>query len=171
LSAWEGGNAAINSLHLALHVHLDEADRDKATIAFSTALKTDDRAQSVRQAAAAFLDADFGENRVEAAKLKKQLKSALARYVGWVARRNELAHGYVTEAQCPDYSLDEQPIVTVYALLPSHARSDRWYNAEPEWNYLASEVDEYAQQFSYLDDTLEQLAAKTAELSASRSRE
>ncbi len=51
-----------------------------------------------------------------------------------------------------------QPLVTVYALLPSHVRTDRWFHGEPEWNYLAEEIEEFARQFAYLDDALEELA-------------
>jgi hypothetical protein len=114
--------------------------------------------------AASFLAADFGDRSDDAARIKKKLKSALSSYVEWAVRRNELAHGCVTSAQCPDYRLSEQPIVTVYALLPSHARTDRWYHAEPEWNYLAAEIREFAHGFSHLDDVLEALARQVAEL-------
>lgn len=170
LSGWEGVNAAANSLYYSLQAHLGPSDKESAAKKFEGLPKTHDRAQLIRQAAAAFLDADFGERRDEAAKFKKQVKSVLSQYVGWVARRNELAHGYVTVAQCPDYTKDAQPTVTVYALFPSHARTDRWYSAEPEWNYLAKEVGEFAYQFLHLDDALEALARRAAELCAVRSQ-
>jgi hypothetical protein len=168
LSAWEGTNAAINSLHQSLQIHLGQIEREAATSSFELLQKTHDRAQSVRQLAACFLAADFGDRRDDAARIKKKLNSALSSYVGWATRRNELAHGYVTSAQCPDYRLSDQPVVTVYALLPSHARTDRWCHAEPEWNYLAAEIREFAFRFSLLDEALEALAWKVAELSKFR---
>jgi hypothetical protein len=164
LSAWEGANAAINSLHQALLMNLGQTEREAATSSFELLQKTHDRAQSVRHIAASFLAADFGERRDDAARIKKKLYSALSSYVEWAARRNELAHGCVTSAQCPDYRLSEQPMITVYALLPSHARTDRWYHAEPEWNYLTTEIREFARRFSLLDEVLEGLARQVAEL-------
>lgn len=168
LSAWEGINAAVNSLHHSLQIHLGESERDAAKNSFELLKKTDERAQGVRELAGSFLAADFADRRDDAARLKKKLKFALSSYLGWATRRNELAHGYVTSAQCPDYRLAEQPTITVYALLPSHARTDRWYHAEPEWNYIAAELREFAHRFSLLDEAIEALARQVAELSAFR---
>ena len=170
LSAWEGVNAALDSLFYSLQSRINPGEIENSIKTFATVHKTHDRAKSIREAADEFLMGDFGEERAKAAKIRKKLKSTLARYVGWVARRNDLAHGYVTEAQGPDYTLDEQPIVTSYALLPSHARPDRWYNSEPDWNYLALEIFEFAQHFSHLDDTLEGLAVTVAELGEFRTQ-
>jgi hypothetical protein len=164
LSAWEGVNAAANSLFHALHSHMAPADRDAATKAYDGQHKTHDRAQILRVAGEEFLTADFKEMRDEAAKFKRRHKELVGQYVEWAARRNDLAHGYVTEAQSPDYSREDQPIVTVYALLPSHARVDRWYHEEPEWNYLATEIEEIARRFRFLDDELEKLARKVGDL-------
>ncbi|QGG91521.1 hypothetical protein GH983_14005 [Agrobacterium sp. MA01] len=91
-------------------------------------------------------------------KLRKRIVSTTTRYIGWAARRNELAHGYVTQTQSPDYSQPSQRIVTAYALLPSHARSNLWFDAEPEWNYLASDINEFARQFQNLDESFQDLA-------------
>ena len=168
LSAWEGINAALNSLHQSFQIHLGESEREAATNSFEPLKKTDERALAVRKLAGLFLAADFGDRRDDAARIKKKLNLALSSYVGWATRRNELAHGYVTSAQCPDYRLAEQPTITVYALLPSHARTDRWYHAEPEWNYLAAELREFAHRFSLLDEALEALARQVAELSGFR---
>jgi hypothetical protein len=164
LSAWEGVNAAANSLFHALHSHMVPAERDAATKAFDGHQKTHDRAQILRNAGTEFVAANFGQMRDEAAKFKKRHKELIGQYVEWVARRNDLAHGYVTEAQSPDYSREDQPIVTVDALLPSHSRADRWYHEEPEWNYLASEIEEIARRFRFLDEELEKLACKVESL-------
>jgi hypothetical protein len=158
LSAWEGVNAATRSLFQALHSHQPDCDRMKALDEFDNRTKAHDRAHALRYASDALLGRDFGLVGGDAAKLKKRIRSTINRYLGWVARRNELAHGYVTEALSPDYSQEAQPIVSVYALLPSHARTDRWFNSEPEWNYLAAEIEEFARQFGYLDAAFEELS-------------
>lgn len=168
LSAWEGVNAAANSLFHALLSHLPAADRDTSTKAFDSKHRVHDRAQILRVAGEEFVAADFREKREEVARFKARHRKLLGLYVEWAARRNDIAHGYVTAAQSPDYSRDDQPIVTVYALLPSHARADRWYHEEPEWNYLAAEIEEFALRFGFLDDELEKLATKVAELSPYR---
>lgn len=114
VSAWEGVNAAIASLFHALH-----AGDEQEVEAFGDVLKVHERAKALRKECAIFLDADFGDRRDQAARLKKSMKQVTGAYCEWAARRNELAHGYVTEARSPDYSDTEQPIITVYALLPS----------------------------------------------------
>lgn len=164
LSAWEGVNAAANSLFHALHSHLAPADHATATRAFDGQHKTHDRAHTLRVAGEGFIAANFGAMCNEAAKCRKRHKELVVQYIEWAARRNDLAHGYVTQAQSPDYSREDQLIVTVYALLPSHARVDRWYHQEPEWNYRAAEIEEIARQFQFLDDELEKLAQKARDL-------
>jgi hypothetical protein len=161
VSAWEGVNAAISQLFYAFNL----SDRVEA---FGGLHKVHDRAKELRQEIDRFLDADFGEKHDEAAKLKKSMKKALGAYVEWASRRNELAHGYVTQASSPDYKDENQPVITVYALLPSHARLERWRNAEPEFNYLASEIDMFAYRFRELDSRIERIADAVKILSASR---
>ncbi|UIK04762.1 hypothetical protein [Neorhizobium galegae] len=168
LSAWEGVNGAVNSLAHALHRHLPEREAKQAIDELDGLLKTHERAAFLRNAGASFLSGDFGRQRSAAAKFKRDLRNEMAAYTEWVARRNELAHGYVTEALSPDYEDPDQPIITVYALLPSHARADRWFHAEPEWNYLASEIEFFAQSFKDLDNRIERLAANVGELQLAR---
>jgi hypothetical protein len=168
LSAWEGVNAAVNSLAHALHRHLPEREFELAINTPDTLLKTHERAAFIRAAGVSFLSGNFGDQHPAAAKLKKALSKEMGAYTEWVARRNELAHGYVTEAVSPDYDDPDQPITTFYALLPSHARADRWFNAEPEWNYLAGEIETLAKRFKELDDRIELLAGKVVELQLAR---
>jgi hypothetical protein len=159
LSAWEGVNAAANSLAHALLQHLDEAERGRELEIFHKQPKTHDRVGFLRRAGEQFLTGDFGRELHDAvAKFKKDLGKELGAYTEWAARRNDIAHGYVTEAMTPDYGDPDQPIITVYALLPSHARPGRFHHEEPEWNYLASEIEVFAQRFQELDDRLERLA-------------
>jgi hypothetical protein len=164
LSAWEGVNAALNSLFYALHQIDEEDERERVSQAFAGQPKVHDRAQILRIHGNNFLAANFGSNRDAAGKLKRALRMALGKYVGWAARRNELAHGYVTESLSPDYSREDQPIITCYALLPSHAREHRWFHAEPEYNYLAEEIEEFGKRFVYLDNEFEKLANQVVEL-------
>jgi len=168
LSAWEGVNAAVRSLAFALHSALPEEDCEQQMDKFDALFKAHDRAQFSRHAAMQFLIGDFGAKRPQAAKFKKNFKREMGAYCEWVARRNELAHGYVTEAMSPDYSDPEQPIIAVYALLPSHARTDRFFHGEPEWNYIAKEIEMFGLRFSELDDRLEQLARNAALLQQER---
>lgn len=168
LSAWEGVNAAVNSLAHALHRHLPEADAERAMKHLEGLPKTHQRSAFLRAAGQSFLLADFGVQRAAAARFKKGLGKEMGAYIQWVARRNELAHGYVTDAMSPDYGDPDQPIITVYALLPSHARTDRWFHAEPEWNYLAAEIELFAQRFRELDDRIERLASSVGELQLAR---
>ncbi|MDR6872695.1 hypothetical protein J2Y55_003714 [Bosea sp. BE125] len=164
VSAWEGVNAAVASLFHALHAG-DEQEVD----AFGGVFKVHDRANALREECARFLDADFGDQRDQAAKLKKSMRQVAGAYCEWAVRRNELAHGYVTEARCPDYGDDEQPIITVYALLPSHARLGAWSHAEPRFNYLAADIELFAQRFRELDARIEGIAKVAAELYRFRS--
>lgn len=171
LSAWEGVNAAVNSLAHALNRHLPEREFEHATSTLITRLKTHDRAKFLREAGLSFLSGNFGDQHSDAAKFKKALSKEMGAYTEWAARRNELAHGYVTEAMSPDYGDPDQPIITVYALLPSHARADRWFHSEPEWNYLADEIEAFAKRFKELDDRIEGLARRAGELQLARKAE
>lgn len=168
LSAWEGVNAAVSSLAHALHRHLPEREFDLAINTLNNLFKTHERARFLREAGRSFLSGDFGDHHPAAANFKKALNKEMGAYIEWVARRNELAHGYVTEVMSPDYGAPDQPITTFYALLPSHARADRWFHAEPEWNYLADEVETFAKRFKELDDRIELLASRCGELQRAR---
>ena len=57
-------------------------------------------------------------------------------------------------------------MITVHSLLPSHARSKKWFVGEPEYNYVASEIEEFAREFRDLDERLEALASKFDALSS-----
>lgn len=164
VSAWEGVNAAIASLFHALH-----AGDTQEVEAFGDVFKVHERAKALRRECAIFLDADFVERRDEAARLKKSIKQVTAAYCEWAARRNELAHGYVTQARSPDYSHAEQLIITVYALLPSHARLGSWAHAEQKFNYLAADIEVFARWFQELDSRIEAVALGVAELFPFRS--
>lgn len=164
VSAWEGVNAAVASLFHALR-----AGNEQEVEAFGGVFKVHDRANALREECGRFLDAEFGDRRDQVARLKKSMRQVAGAYCEWAARRNELAHGYVTEARCPDYGDDEQSIITVYALLPSHARLSRWSHAEPEFNYLAAEIEMFARRFQELDARIEALVAVVTELRTVRS--
>ena len=93
LSAWEGVNAALDSLFYSLQSQINPGELENSIKAYAATHKTHDRAKSIREATEEFLKGNFGDERAKAAKLRKKLKSTLARYIGWVARRNDLGSG------------------------------------------------------------------------------
>lgn len=92
--------------------------------------------------------------------LRDKLPQLMAAYRGWAERRNDLAHGYVTRSEGPNYEHEDQPIITTYALCPSHARFPKWLNSEPEYNYIASEIANFANAFRVLDEQIEAVAER-----------
>jgi hypothetical protein len=115
-----------------------------------------------------FLSGNFGRYRDDASRFKRRLRKLMSEYLGWAERRNDIAHGYVTEAQTPDYNDPNQNIITVYALCPSHARLPRWPHGEPEYNYVATELEEFAKRFQNLDERIEELASLAERLAQHR---
>ena len=119
---------------------------------------------------AKFFEGEFEETTPKVNSLKAEVEDVLTAYRGWADRRNELAHGYVTEARSPDYSVDDQPIVRNFALLPSHGRERKWINREPEYNYIAAEIEIFANEFEALDKRVEVLASAISKLKKGKPR-
>ena len=163
VSAWEGVNAASVSLMQAC-VGNAESDTAEALSNFGDETRVHKRADLIRQEFRAYLGRRGGHGSKLVSNVRQSLDRALAAYVEWSARRNDLAHGYVTPADGPDYSHADQPIVRTFALLPSHARTGRWLHGEPEFNYLASEIEGFARAFAALDERFETLARRVAAL-------
>jgi len=107
---------------------------------------------------------DLGVNHPEASKINADIEAVLASYRGLAERRNDLAHGYVTEFRAPDYEDEDQKIVTFFLLMPSQARTNKWFNAQPEFNYVASEIDDFARRFQQLDEQIEAIALRLEQL-------
>jgi hypothetical protein len=164
VSAWEGVNAALSGLYAEL-----DKGQNVQIFAFGDIPNVHKRAKTLRNECERFLNGNFTTRRNDAAKLKKLTNLILRDYVGWSARRNDLAHGYVTMAQCPDYSDVKQPIITVYALVPSHARLSKYNNAEPIFNYVADDINFFAKRFSELDERIEKASLIAAEIFEFRS--
>lgn len=86
------------------------------------------------------------------------LDEALGHYKGWSARRNDIAHGKITESSHPDYTRDEQPIITTYSLCPSHSNRGRWsYDMDPEYHYNSDEMEWLDNSFRNLDEKISQI--------------
>ena len=169
MSNWEGVSASTAMLFSSL-LDIEEvySPNGNPVEAFGSVSKVHERAKQISIQAARFFNADFGIKAHEALSLKSEIKSLLEAYRGWAERRNDLAHGYVTQAQGPDYANEEQPTITTYSLCPSHARLPRWRNSEPEYNYVASEIADFASAFRSLDERIEETAARVRDLFSGR---
>ena len=167
VSAWEGVAAALGSVFFAT---LDQATRDRPydlpEEAFGNIKNVNTRADQLlavwKNFKAPYLY--FPTAILTVTNLDDDLNDILIAVRGWAARRNDLAHGYVTKAWAPDYTQDEQPLTTQYALCPSHGRVGKWFRGEPEYNYLASYITEIALAFRDLDEKLELVAGKIEKL-------
>ena len=167
VSAWEGVQAATSSLYFAIRIGNSDTEGDPGFQAFGGLAMVHKRRKELEERSRLFLTQDFGRNNDLALSFETDLKRTLSAYVGWAERRNDIAHGYVTEARTPDYYNPEQRIITVYALCPSHARTGKWLHGEPEYNYRAPDLDFFVERFRSLDDQFERLA-KTADLLSRR---
>ncbi len=158
VSSWEGVQAATANVYCSF---LDSCGPEfEARVgAFGEVSKVHQRAKQLTQIAEEFLLREAVPI-AQANDIRIELRGLMAAYRGWAERRNDLAHGYVTSAESPDYTDDHQPLITTHSLLPSHARTQKWVFAQPEFNYAASEIETFARAFQELDDTLELLASK-----------
>jgi len=88
--------------------------------------------------------------------LEATIRDIIKHYSGWTGRRNDVAHGYVTAAQHPDYERGGVDIVTTYQLCPSHSNSRKWplwtpILEHPQYQYKAIEIVRFAEAFEALD--------------------
>lgn len=167
VSAWEGVQAATSSLYFSMLTQDFDTDEDPQYQAFGGLKRAHERHNELMEKSKAFL-LKFPEHHTGARNFRLRIKKVMASYLGWAERRNDIAHGYVTEARTPDYGDPEQPIITVYALCPSHARLSRWIHGQPEYNYVASELAEFSRQFQKLDDRIEGVARVAEKLTSER---
>lgn len=162
LTMWEGLEAELGALYATLTIGPNERYLAPALRAFGTITNTHSRAEMIAHAAEAFFylapASDKGES------LETELREILKNYRGWAGRRNDIAHGYATPSQHPDYYDDEQPIITTYSLCPSHGHSRKWdLRTEPVYHYIASEIDAYAAAFEKLADPVTNFAVQIDE--------
>jgi hypothetical protein len=145
LSRWEGLEAEMGGLYAAFTTSLDDRYIAPAIRAFGTVTNTNARAEMISHAAEAF----FYPLGME--ELETELKDILKSYRGWAGRRNDIAHGCSTASQHPDYSDDDQPIITSHSLCPSHGHSRKWeMNMEPTYHYIPPEIDAFGDAFDAL---------------------
>jgi hypothetical protein len=170
VSAWEGVQAATSSLYFALRIGSSATEDDPGFGAFAGLTLVHKRRNELEERSRAFLGQDFGAKADAARTFQSDLSRTLYAYVGWAERRNDIAHGYVTEAQTPDHHDPEQRILTVYALCPSYARLRKWQHGEPKYNYLAADLELFADRFHTLDGQLETLE-NTADFLSGRKRD
>ncbi|SLN46099.1 hypothetical protein [Roseisalinus antarcticus] len=165
VSDWEGVNAVTAALHRALLLDDDRDSFESAEIeAFGGLNNVHRRAKELSDLSKGFFGAAFGDQQDEANEICKEIASLLAAYRGWAERRNDLAHGYVTRADGPDYYQEDQPIVATYALCPSHARIPKWPFGEPDYNYVAEDISSFAAAFRALDIEIEAMANRIENL-------
>ncbi len=169
VSDWEGLSAVTAALHRALLLDEDRADFDSVAVEqFGGLNKVHQRAKKIKDLSAHFFEAGFGSEASDADDLRTELPLLLAAYCGWAERRNDLAHGYVTRADGPDYEHEDQPIIATYALCPSHGRIPKWSHGEPEYNYVVEEIGTFAAAFRDLDRKIEVVANRIDSLRSSR---
>lgn len=169
VSNWEGVQAAVTEVYFSILDHQEEELDQKALDEFGRILRVPNRAKALRDRTDDFFKQGTEIEEGFEAMFRSALSSLLKAYEGWTQRRNDLAHGYVTEWEAPDYSDDNQPIVTFFGLLPSHARTRKWFMYEPEYNYIAQEIEALADAFLQLDNELAELARKMNEVRVSES--
>ncbi|WP_309664381.1 hypothetical protein [Tabrizicola sp.] len=162
VSAWEGVHVAASNLYRALSFCGNEDADNNATWSFSEIQNVHERAKKLRILSAEFFAKIERIQSPDAQRTKKEVSRHLTAYVEWAARRNDLAHGYVTQAWGEDYAdkAGEGMSVEHYALCPSHARLRKWNNSEPEYNYIAIEIEVFAEHFQRLDAAFEASARK-----------
>jgi hypothetical protein len=163
LSLWEGMEAELGGLYAAFTTGPDDRYIAPTIRAFGTVTNTGARAEMIDHAAEAFFHQLPHE--LDVGPYQDELKQLLKHYRGWAARRNDVAHGYVTESRHPDYTQDDQPIISTYCLCPSHGHSKKWLlNMEPTYQYVASEVDGFGRAFNELSERIGDFAQKLDEL-------
>ncbi|KAA8605794.1 hypothetical protein AL036_17440 [Salipiger aestuarii] len=157
------------ALHHALLLDDDRDSFESAEVeAFGGLNNVHQRAKKLSDLSKQFFVAAFGDQQDEADETCKEIAPLLAAYRGWAERRNDLAHGYVTRADGPDYDQEDQPIVATYALCPSHARIPKWPHGEPDCNYVAEDIASFATAFRALDMEIEAMASRIEDLRAYR---
>jgi hypothetical protein len=145
LSRWEGLEAEMGGVYAALTTGPDERYIAPTIRAFGTVTSTGSRAEMIAHAAEAFFHPH------PATELEAELKDILKSYRGWAGRRNDTAHGCSTASDHPDYTDDDQPIVTTYCLCPSHGHSRKWaLSMEPFYHYIPHEIEAFGAAFDAL---------------------
>jgi hypothetical protein len=165
LTKWEGLGAELGGIYAAFTTGPSERYAAPAIRAFGTVTNTTSRAEMIAHAGEAFfyltpfhIMPNYEHIRVA---LESELRDTLKSYRGWAGRRNDIAHGYSTASQHPDYTDEKQPIITTYSLCPSHGHSRKWeMNMEPAYHYIPHEIDSFCLAFDNLALQVRIFAAK-----------
>ena len=93
--------------------------------------------------------------------VEKELREILKMYRGWMARRNDVAHGCVRANQ----SDTDQ---TTYLLFPSEGAERKWciILGEPDYAYEAKHIDDFGVAFDKLSETVDTLVDRLQALEA-----
>jgi hypothetical protein len=161
LSNWEGLVADLTSIFAVLTAIDEPWSFNPAVRAFGSVQGAAAKSEMVQQAAEALFHNFETQLNVDCDVIRQEMKGLLREYNGWSNRRNDIAHGYVTETKMPDYTNDVQPIISTFLLMPSHTTSRKWpMDWEPSYKYLASEIDAFGVAFDELAARVEIFAKK-----------
>jgi hypothetical protein len=155
LSRWEGVVADLTSVFAVLTATDEPWNYNPAVRAFGTVQGAAAKSEMIQQGAEALFHNFERQLCVNCDSIRNELRGLLRECGGWGARRNDIAHGYVTESRAPDYTKDEQPIVSTFLLCPSHSASRKWpMDWEPAYKYRAAEIEKFGASFDELADRL-----------------
>lgn len=161
LSKWEGLEAANGVLFAVLTSGPFAWQHQPALRAFGTVTGTMPRSDMILKASEALFE-NFNAHGADVSvttEFQLQIKLAMKNYMGWASRRNDIAHGCVTENQTNDYREDDAPLKTFYLLCPSHTNSRKWHlTAEPVYQYRADEILGFGNAFEELETVTNSLA-------------
>jgi hypothetical protein len=166
LTKWEGVEVSLGSIFTALIGSVDvPGSYIPAVRAFGAVINSSTRSEMILQAAEAFFYEFEGEGFYdEVQPYRAELKKIMLAYTGWISRRNDLAHGYVTENKMPDYEIDEAPLTSFYLLCPSHGNTKKWpLDWEPTYKYKGEDIENFAREFEDLDNRIEDFSRRLTE--------
>jgi hypothetical protein len=151
LSKWEGLVADLTFVFAVLASQEEPWHYNPAVRAFGSVQGASAKSEMVQHAAEALFHNFERQLNVDCDEYRAHLRALLREYNGWAARRNDVAHGYVTESRMPDYTKDDTPITSTYLLCPSHSASRKWpMDWEPAYQYRADEIAAFGVGFDGL---------------------
>ncbi|MGN6311719.1 MAG: hypothetical protein ACTHNN_19435 [Xanthobacteraceae bacterium] len=162
LSKWEGLIADLTSVFAVLTAPDEPWNYNPAVRAFGTVQGATAKSEMVQQAAEALFHNFERQLYVDCGEIRDELKGLLKEYNGWSGRRNDIAHGYVTEHRLPNYADDgDGELITTFLLLPSHSASRKWpMDWEPAYQYLAEEIEKFGEAFDGLANRIRAFSEK-----------
>jgi hypothetical protein len=159
LSKWEGLVADLTSIFAVLTSQDEPWQYNPAVRAFGAVQGAAAKSEMVQQAAEALFHNFEMQLNVDCDEYRAGLKLLLRDYNGWSARRNDVAHGYVTERRMRDSTKDDTPVISTYLLCPSHSASRKWpVGWEPAYQYRADEIDKFGVSFDELAERVRSFA-------------